>query len=80
MSLGDAIAAPRLSQRNNGISQVDLGFEETEAGEALLAFGHRLDPIDEIGAATGILVSAEGQITAAAEPVCRGGGSAMTAN
>lgn len=80
MSLGDAIAAPRLSQRNNGISQVDLGFEETEAGEALLAFGHRLDPIDEIGAATGILVSAEGQITAAAEPVRRGGGSAMTAN
>ena len=78
MELGEAIAAPRLSQRNNGISQVDQGFERTELGKALMAFGHQLNPIDDIGAATGILISADGQITAAAEPVRRGGGSAMT--
>ena len=78
MGLEDAIAAPRLSQRNNGISQVDQGFEETDQGEALLNFGHQLNPIDEIGAATGIAVSPDGQITAVAEPVRRGGGSAMT--
>ncbi len=78
MGLEDAIAAPRLSQRNNGITQVDQGFEETEQGEALLAFGHQLDSTDEIGAATGILVSPEGEITAVAEPSRRGGGSAMT--
>ena len=78
LGLEEAIAAPRLSQRNNGITQVDQGFEQTEAGKALLNFGHQLDPIDEIGAATGILVNPEGQITAAAEPSRRGGGSAMT--
>ncbi|MGB3299815.1 MAG: gamma-glutamyltransferase [Phormidesmis sp.] len=78
MGLGDAIAAPRLSQRNNGITQVDQGFRETEQGKALLAFGHQLAPIDEIGAATGVLVSPEGQMTAVAEPIRRGGGSAMT--
>ncbi len=78
MELEEAIAAPRLSQRNNGITQVDQGFEQTELGKALLGFGHQLNPIDEIGAATGIMVSPEGKITAAAEPVRRGGGSAMT--
>ena len=78
MELGDAIAAPRLSQRNNGVSQVDRGFEKTAQGEALLAYGHQLSPIDEIGAATGILISPTGQITATAEPSRRGGGSAMT--
>ena len=80
LDLEEAIAAPRLSQRNNGISQVDQGFEQTEQGEALLTFGHQLDPIDEIGAATGISISPEGQITAAAEPNRRGGGSAMITN
>lgn len=78
MELGDAIAAPRLSQRNNGITQVDQGFEQTELGEALLSFGHQLNPIEETGATTGILVSPSGQITAAAEPTRRGGGSATT--
>ena len=78
MDLREAIAAPRISQRNNGISQVDQGFETTEPGKALLAFGHQLSSTDEIGAATGILVSPEGQITAVAEPSRRGGGSAMT--
>ena len=78
LGLEDAIAAPRLSQRNNGISQVDQGFEQTDHGEALLALGHQLDPVDEIGAATGISIRPSGQITAVAEPSRRGGGSAMT--
>lgn len=78
LGLEAAIAAPRLSQRNNGITQVDQDFEQTEAGQALLFFGHQLNPVDEIGAATGIVVSPEGQITAVAEPNRRGGGSAMT--
>lgn len=78
MDLGSAIAAPRISQRNNGTTEVDQGFENTEIGQALSAYGHQLKPTDEIGAATGIVVSPEGQITAAAEPLRRGGGSAMT--
>ena len=78
MSLEEAIAAPRLSQRNNGITQVDQGFETSEIGQALLNLGYQLNPTEEIGAATGILISPDGDITAAAEPARRGGGSAMT--
>jgi gamma-glutamyltranspeptidase / glutathione hydrolase len=78
MSLADAIAAPRISQRNGGVTQVDSGFEKTDVGKGLIALGHVLEPVREIGAATGISIDPNGRITAAAEPVRRGGGSAMT--
>ncbi len=39
--------------------------------------GHILEPVPEIGAATGIVLNPNGTITAAAEPMRRGGGSAM---
>jgi gamma-glutamyltranspeptidase / glutathione hydrolase len=78
MSLADAIAAPRISQRNGGVTQVDSGFEKTDIGKGLIALGHVLEPVPEIGAATGISIAPNGRITAAAEPVRRGGGSAMT--
>ena len=78
LDLEAAIAAPRLSQRNGGITTVDQGFETTAVGESLLAAGHQLQPIAEIGAATGILVKPDGAIVAVAEPVRRGGGSAIT--
>lgn len=76
MSIEQAIAAPRISQRNGGVTQVDSSFESTEVGQALGALGQVLEPIPEIGAATGIVISPDGRITAAAEPVRRGGGSA----
>jgi gamma-glutamyltranspeptidase / glutathione hydrolase len=78
MSLADAIAAPRISQRNDGVTQVDSGFEKMDVGKGLIALGHVLEPVSEIGAATGISIAPDGRITAAAEPVRRGGGSAMT--
>ncbi|MGF1521952.1 MAG: gamma-glutamyltransferase [Leptolyngbyaceae cyanobacterium] len=78
MDLAAAIAAPRLSQRNSGTTRVDQGFENTEIGQDLSAFGHELSPIPEIGAATGILVNPDSVVTAVAEPVRRGGGSALT--
>jgi gamma-glutamyltranspeptidase/glutathione hydrolase len=78
MDLEAAIAAPRLSQRNDGITLVDRGFEASEWGKQLAKAGHQLRPAPEIGAATGILVSPDGSLTAVAEPVRRGGGSAMT--
>ncbi|MCU0565547.1 MAG: gamma-glutamyltransferase [Oculatellaceae cyanobacterium Prado106] len=78
MSLSDAIAAPRISQRNGGGTQVDSGFEKTELGKELMAIGHLLEPMPEIGAATGVLVNPDGSMVAAAEPSRRGGGSAMT--
>jgi gamma-glutamyltranspeptidase / glutathione hydrolase len=78
MSLADAIAAPRISQRNGGVTQVDSEFEKTDVGKGLIALGHVLEPVPEIGAATGISIDPNGRITAAAEPIRRGGGSAMT--
>lgn len=77
MSLEDAIAAPRISQRNSGATLVDQGFETTEIGKNLLAQGHQLTAAEEIGAATGITVNSSGEITAVAEPTRRGGGSAL---
>lgn len=33
MSLADAIAAPRISQGNGGVTQVDRGLEQTDLGK-----------------------------------------------
>jgi gamma-glutamyltranspeptidase/glutathione hydrolase len=44
---------------------------------ALSARGHLFTPVAEIGAATGIELLSGGGVLAAAEPVRRGGGSAM---
>jgi gamma-glutamyltranspeptidase/glutathione hydrolase len=43
----------------------------------LQALGHQFSRMDEIGAATGIAFLPDGVLEAAAEPVRRGGGSAM---
>jgi len=40
--------------------------------------GHVLEPVPEIGAATGIILNLDGTTVAVAEPKRRGGGSAMT--
>ncbi|MBD1914651.1 MULTISPECIES: gamma-glutamyltransferase [Cyanophyceae] len=77
MTLPEAIAAPRLSQRNTGITQVDGGFEQGAIAQALAEMGHVLEPVPEIGAAAGLIVRPDGSILAAAEPTRRGGGTAM---
>jgi gamma-glutamyltranspeptidase/glutathione hydrolase len=77
MTLPEAIAAPRLSQRNTGITQVDGGFEQRAIAQALAEMGHVLEPVPEIGAAAGLIVRPDGSILAAAEPTRRGGGTAM---
>ena len=76
LPLNEAIAAPRVSQRNGETTQVDGGFEQTPAGQGLTALGHQLQPTEEIGAATGIMVFPDGSVLAAAEPQRRGGGAA----
>lgn len=78
MDLATAIAAPRISQRNTGTSLVDRGLQQSELGQNLSAIGYQLRSTEEIGAATGILVNPDGRITAIAEPLRRGGGSAQT--
>ncbi|MEM8804591.1 MAG: gamma-glutamyltransferase [Cyanobacteria bacterium P01_G01_bin.38] len=77
MELGDAIAAPRLSQRNGDATTIEAALEATDLAEALAAKGHTFSATDEIGAATGIKISPDGTMQAAAEPNRRGGGAAM---
>jgi gamma-glutamyltranspeptidase/glutathione hydrolase len=74
MTLSEAIAAPRATQRNTAAVQAEPAFSP-EATE-LEALGHVFAPNPEIGAATGVEFLPDGRVVAAAEPVRRGGGSA----
>jgi gamma-glutamyltranspeptidase/glutathione hydrolase len=77
-TLPQAIAAPRASQRNTTTTLAEPAFVGSPEGQALAAqYGHQFAPTSEIGAATGIELLADGRVLAAAEPVRRGGGSAM---
>ena len=76
-TLPEAIAAPRASQRNTSATAAEPGFLATPEAEALRARGHTFSTSAEIGAATGIEFLSGGRVLAAAEPVRRGGGSAM---
>ena len=73
MTLPQAIADPRATQRNGATTQAEPGFPTA----ALTPYGHRFAANPEIGAATGIEFLPAGGLVAAAEPVRRGGGSAM---
>jgi len=75
MSLPEAVAAPRASQRNTAAVQAEAAFDRT----LLMALGHSfVDPPapGEIGAVTGIGLRRGGRMVAVAEPTRRGGGSA----
>ncbi|MBM0227328.1 MULTISPECIES: gamma-glutamyltransferase [Micromonospora] len=74
MTLPEALAAPRASQRNGGSTQAEPAFL-TEYAKGLPP-GHAFSPTAEIGAATGIEFLEDGRLLAAAEPVRRGGGAA----
>jgi len=77
MDLEGAILAPRLSQRNGGVTLVDGSFNDSEVGRELSELGYQFRETNEIGAAAGISISPKGEILAVAESVRRGGGSAM---
>jgi gamma-glutamyltranspeptidase/glutathione hydrolase len=80
MTLPQAIAAPRASQRNTEDVVAEQAFIDAY-GKALEAYGHSFVtppyPNGEIGAATAIEVGKDGKLTAVSEPVRRGGGSAL---
>jgi len=80
MSLPDAIAAPRASQRNTALTTAEPAFLSSPEAAGLQALGQKFTSTDEIGAATGIAFLRGGLFQAAAEPVRRGGGSAMVVN
>jgi gamma-glutamyltranspeptidase/glutathione hydrolase len=77
LTLPQAIADPRLSQRNTATTPAEPAFHLTPEATALKARGHVLSSVAEIGAATGIEFLGGDRLLAAAEPVRRGGGSAM---
>ncbi|GAA4872251.1 gamma-glutamyltransferase [Kitasatospora terrestris] len=76
MTLEQAIAAPRASQRNTAATQAEPGFLALPERARLEALGHVFTPVAEIGAATGVERLPDGRWLAAAEPARRGGGAA----
>ncbi|MFF1905850.1 gamma-glutamyltransferase [Kitasatospora sp. NPDC058218] len=76
LSLEQAIAAPRASQRNTAATQAEPAFLALPERARLEALGHVFAGTPEIGAATGVERLPDGRWVAAAEPVRRGGGSA----
>jgi gamma-glutamyltranspeptidase / glutathione hydrolase len=79
-TLPDAIARPRASQRNTARTVAEPAFMSSPEGAELVStYGHAfaMPGQAEIGAATGIEFLGDGRVQAAAEPLRRGGGSAM---
>ena len=88
MTLPEAIAAPRASQRNSTTTQAEPDFIALPTTPGLEALGQQfaitntspLDPSIQIpptiGAATGLEFLGHGQVLAAGEPTRRGGSSA----
>ncbi|WP_404867861.1 gamma-glutamyltransferase [Kitasatospora griseola] len=76
LTLEQAIAAPRASQRNTAATQAEPAFLASPEAAKLQAMGHVFTSTPEIGAATGIERLPDGRWLAAAEPVRRGGGAA----
>ncbi|GGY81451.1 gamma-glutamyltransferase [Pseudoduganella plicata] len=78
MPMDEAIAAPRLSQRNGAMTDVEPGFADTAQAKALAAYGHRWSPQpEEIGAANAIVFNPDGTVTAVSEKHRHGIGSAL---
>ena len=77
LTLPQAIADPRLTQRNTAATLAEAAFLAGPDAAPLRARGHVLGLTGEIGAATGIEFLGAGRLLAAAEPVRRGGGSAL---
>jgi gamma-glutamyltranspeptidase/glutathione hydrolase len=82
-TLPAAIAAPRASERNTPAATAEPAFIASPEGAALSARGHMFTvaPVasgaPEIGAATGVELLGWNRLLTAAEPVRRGGGSAL---
>jgi gamma-glutamyltranspeptidase / glutathione hydrolase len=78
MTLPQAIAAPRASQRNTAETSAEPAFlSKPEAALLQSEHGQKFVSTPEIGAATGIAFLPGGTVQAAAEPTRRGGGSAL---
>ncbi|MBC9225883.1 gamma-glutamyltransferase [Aeromicrobium sp. 636] len=83
MTLPEAVAAPRASQRNAANTPAEPAFIEryqsilAPFGQTLVPSGDTFTSAAEIGAAATIEVDRRGLMTAAAEPQRRGGGTGL---
>ena len=77
MTLPQAIADPRASQRNTSTTSAETAFLSSTLRTSLEGRGHSFANGGEIGAPTGIEFLPGQTVLAAAEPVRRGGGSAL---
>lgn len=77
LTLPQAIADSRASQRNTTTTFAEPAFISSPEAAALRARGHSFTSTAEIGAATGIEFLPGGRVLTVAEPTRRGGGSAM---
>jgi gamma-glutamyltranspeptidase/glutathione hydrolase len=78
-SFENALAAPRMSQRNRDVTTVESGFEGSADARALEAYGHKweLAEFGEISYANALFFADDGTVTAISEPSRGGGGSAL---
>ncbi|TJZ56847.1 gamma-glutamyltransferase [Streptomyces piniterrae] len=84
MTLPDAVAAPRISQRNRADTEAEPAFLKSAERTALDKLGQHFveapktfTPSPEIGAVAALEFLSDGRTQAVAEPKRRGGGSAM---
>lgn len=76
MTMAEAVAAPRATQRNTAAVSAEPAFREAYEAE-LGTYGHTFATMAEIGAAAAIEVDPDGLMTAVAEPERRGGGTGL---
>jgi gamma-glutamyltranspeptidase / glutathione hydrolase len=78
LPMDQAIDAPRLSQRNGAVTDVEPGFAGSAQAKALALLGQRWsDQPEEIGAANALVFNADGTVTAVSEGRRHGVGSAQ---
>lgn len=76
MTLPEAIAAPRMSQRNTTSTEFEAAWIDSPEADALRARGHRLTSVNTLNNVTGIAFLDDGRMQAGAEPERLGGGAA----
>ena len=76
-SIGDSLAAPRVSSRNGSSTELEPALFDGEVGDYLRSLGHKTKRVERLGNASGIRVHGPDDLEAAAEPTRSGGGSAM---
>ena len=78
MPMDQAINAPRLSERNGEVTDVEPGFAGSAQAKPLEQFGHKWSSRpEEIGAANALVFNADGTVTAVSEGKRHGVGTAM---